>query len=359
MSAMTVMYAASMVGECRLTRISSAGMLPRAGDGVLEGEATLGRIVMRVFAKAGTVILLAAGLTFGGGAAHGYAPEAPAVVSQAAHPTAAKTLTAATPKITGTAKVGSKLRASAGRWTSGTTLTYQWYASGEKIVGATSSSHTLKSAQYGKRIVVKVTGRKAGYTTVTRTSAKTATVASSWAMREYGRFTPITRSGVGDDVIKLPKGAKAAIIRATHSGDRNFIVQGLDSAGDFSALPVNEIGEYSGTTAIGLMEYERGETKYREVVADGRWKLVISPVADAPSIKSSSTGDGIFLYNTTSLKKAKITHKGSSNFIMVYHRADTWDLLVNEIGNYSGTKTIKAGPGVMEIIADGSWTFRR
>ena len=315
---------------------------------------------MRVFTKAGTAILLAAGLTFGGGAAHGDAPVAgPAVISQAAQPTGAKTLTAATPKITGTAKVGSKLRASAGRWTSGTTLTYQWYASGEKIVGATSSSHTLKAAQYGKRIVVKVTGRKAGYTTLTRTSAKTPTVASSWAQREYGRFTPITRSGVGDDVIKLPQGAKAAIIKASHTGDSNFIIQGLDSAGDFSALPVNEIGDYSGTTAIGPTDYERGETRYLEIVADGRWKLVISPIADAPSIKSSGTGDSIFVYNTTSLKKAKITHKGSSNFIMVYHRANSWDLLVNEIGNYSGTKTIKAGPGVMEIIADGAWTFRR
>ncbi|WEK12545.1 MAG: hypothetical protein P0Y48_08645 [Candidatus Microbacterium phytovorans] len=304
--------------------------------------------------------LLVAGLTVGGGAAYAVGPATPAVaVEQAVYHPTAKNLTAGTPKITGTAKVGSKLTASPGKWTKGTSLTYQWYASGAKIVGATKSTHTIKAAQHGERIVVKVTGTKTGFKSVTRTSAKTSTVAASWALKEYGKFTSFTRSGTGDDVIKLPKGTKAAIIKATHSGDSNFIIQGLDADGDFAGLPVNEIGTYSGTTAVGLSKYERGETKYLEIIADGRWKLVVSPVADAPTMKSSSSGDGVFLYSTTSLKKAKITHKGSSNFAVMYHRAGTWDLLVNEIGRYSGTKTIKAGPGVMEVVADGKWTFKR
>lgn len=88
----------------------------------------------------------------------------------------ARTLTAPTPKISGTAKVGKKLTARPGTWTSGTALTYQWYANGARIAGATKKVYTLKAAQRGTKIKVKVTGKKSGYTTTTKTSAATSTV---------------------------------------------------------------------------------------------------------------------------------------------------------------------------------------
>lgn len=88
----------------------------------------------------------------------------------------AGTLTAPTPKISGTAKVGKKLTAKPGTWTAGTKLTYQWYAGGTKISGATASTYTVKSAQKGKWIKVKVTGKKTGYKTVTKSSSATARV---------------------------------------------------------------------------------------------------------------------------------------------------------------------------------------
>ncbi|MBK7820131.1 MAG: hypothetical protein IPJ61_03405 [Tessaracoccus sp.] len=89
-----------------------------------------------------------------------------------------KTLTATpTPKISGTAQVGKKLTASPGTWKpSGVKLTYQWLRDGKKISGATRSTYTLKSADKGKKISVAVTGKKTGYVTVTKTSAKTKAV---------------------------------------------------------------------------------------------------------------------------------------------------------------------------------------
>ncbi|MCL2532541.1 MAG: hypothetical protein FWE39_00105 [Nocardiaceae bacterium] len=86
-------------------------------------------------------------------------------------------LTAPTPVITGAAKVGTRLAIKLGTWTSGTTLHYQWYASGVAVKGQTYSSFTLGAAQLGKVIAVKVTGSKSGYTTVVKTSAGTAKVA--------------------------------------------------------------------------------------------------------------------------------------------------------------------------------------
>jgi hypothetical protein len=87
------------------------------------------------------------------------------------------TLGTAAPRIVGTLRVGHTLKAVVGDWSpGGITFTYQWYANGTAISTATKSTLTLKSAQLGKSITVKVTGKKSGYTTVTRTSANSAPV---------------------------------------------------------------------------------------------------------------------------------------------------------------------------------------
>ncbi|WP_137844204.1 carboxypeptidase regulatory-like domain-containing protein [Microbacterium sp. 2FI] len=87
-----------------------------------------------------------------------------------------KTLTSATPTITGTAAVGTTLTAVAGTWTSGTAFTYKWMASAVVIPGATASTFVVTPAMLGKKISVSITGTKPGYRTVTKTSSQTATV---------------------------------------------------------------------------------------------------------------------------------------------------------------------------------------
>jgi hypothetical protein len=81
-----------------------------------------------------------------------------------------------TPKITGTAKVGKKLKAKPGAWSPKAKYTYQWYANGKAIKGATKATLTLKKAQKGKKITVKVTAKKSGYNAVTKTSKATKKV---------------------------------------------------------------------------------------------------------------------------------------------------------------------------------------
>ncbi|WGT46353.1 Ltp family lipoprotein [Tessaracoccus lacteus] len=89
-----------------------------------------------------------------------------------------KTLSVSTPKVSGVAKVGATLRASTGSWTSGTTFTYKWLRNGKTIPGATKSTYKPTSADKGRTIQVKVTGKKSGYTTRAKSSAKTAKVTS-------------------------------------------------------------------------------------------------------------------------------------------------------------------------------------
>jgi hypothetical protein len=86
-------------------------------------------------------------------------------------------LVAPVPRIYGTAKAGRTLSVSPGTWTTGTTRSYQWYAGSTAIYRATRPKLYLTSRQAGKRIRVRVVGRKTGYTSATRWSAYTRTVA--------------------------------------------------------------------------------------------------------------------------------------------------------------------------------------
>jgi hypothetical protein len=90
--------------------------------------------------------------------------------TSAAKKVAAGKLTSSKPRITGTPAVGKKLTAVTGTWTAGTKVTYRWYVSGKAVKGATSSTYTVRSADRGRSVVVKTTGVKAGYASVTTSS---------------------------------------------------------------------------------------------------------------------------------------------------------------------------------------------
>ena len=103
------------------------------------------------------------------GSKEGYADLTKASASTKA--VAAGTLTTATPKISGKAKVGATLSVTHGKWTSGTKFTYRWYVNGKSIVSATHTTYKVPKSAKGKKISVHVTGKKADYVTVTKSSA--------------------------------------------------------------------------------------------------------------------------------------------------------------------------------------------
>jgi surface antigen len=82
------------------------------------------------------------------------------------------------PTVSGTPQVGVKLTASPGTWTpSGGTYSYQWYAGGIAITGATHPTFTPRAEQLGKQLRVKVTATKTGAATGTALSVATAATA--------------------------------------------------------------------------------------------------------------------------------------------------------------------------------------
>lgn len=79
---------------------------------------------------------------------------------------------APTPTIAGTSTVGQTLTAVPGTWSpTPTKLSYRWYRSGTAISGATGKTYKVATADAGKKLSVKVTATRSGYTTTSRTSA--------------------------------------------------------------------------------------------------------------------------------------------------------------------------------------------
>lgn len=176
---------------------------------------------------------------------------------------------------------------------------------------------------------------------------------------QYGSFEALTKSGSGPSVVKLPKGAKAGMVTATHKGSSNFAVTALDSSNQPTGdLLVNEIGRYSGTTSYGLSSM--GDAAKLKVDANGSWKLTIVPLSKASilALPASGSGDRVFIY-AGDAADWRITHKGRSNFAVIQYAGMFPNLMVNEIGAFKGTVPANDGPNVVTIGADGAWTIKK
>lgn len=171
----------------------------------------------------------------------------------------------------------------------------------------------------------------------------------------FGTFKPLVAKGKGDSVVKVPAGAAAAIVTATHSGTSNFTLQVLDSENHETELLINTIGKYTGTTFAG----ESDAPGRLKVGADGAWTITVAPVASAKLMGTSAAGrgDAVLLYDGP-VADWTVSHKGQSNFVVKTISTESSDLPINEIGNYSGVVPVGAGPMVVIINADGAWSVQ-
>ena len=88
------------------------------------------------------------------------------------------TLAAASPRITGSAKVGATLTAVGGAWTPGATLSYEWVRTVGKtqtVVG-TEATYPVVLADKGRTLTLRVTGVLDTYATATKSSTPTKKV---------------------------------------------------------------------------------------------------------------------------------------------------------------------------------------
>jgi hypothetical protein len=175
--------------------------------------------------------------------------------------------------------------------------------------------------------------------------------------------TPIPASiaytGTGDSILKiaLPDGAgQFGLATIVYTGSENFAVWSLDSNLAQQDLMVNTIGSYSGTV---LFNAQLGhDASSIQVSASGPWTITLKSIRAADQITgttASGSGDDVLIYRGAA-DPATITSTGSDNFAVWEYGAED-NLLVNEIGAYSGTVPFAAGPSLIAISATGAWNI--
>ncbi len=199
-------------------------------------------------------------------------------------------------------------------------------------------------------------------TTTRSTTTTTTTTTQPPITTQPFDFDPIEVSGVGDDVVDLAApGDVPAILNIMYNGSSNFTIWSYNSSGDRVDLLVNTIGSYLGTRPVNL--FEGDEIAFFEVGANGTWTLELRPLFDAPQIgpAGSITGccDDVLIdaFASSSAARVTFTHDGDSNF-QVWAHGQSRELLVNEIGDYSGTVLVSAGALVYDIVSEGFWSMR-
>ncbi|HMQ66421.1 MAG TPA: CHAP domain-containing protein [Arachnia sp.] len=167
-----------------------------------------------------------------------------------------------TPRITGTAKVLKKLTAVPGAWApSGVTLSYQWRRDGAAIKGATKPTYTLTADDLGAKISVKVTGKKRGYTSVSKTSASTVKAAAPDQVTAPSAAPQISGSAlVGQELTANPGTWGPAPVKLTYQWLRGGVAIERATASTYTLvaedkgaeIAVEVRGSKSGYTPVSM-----------------------------------------------------------------------------------------------------------
>ena len=227
---------------------------------------------------------------------------------------------------------------------------------GETTVATTTPATTTAATVPAATVPATEPTTTAAATTTTAAPTTTTTTPPTTTLPPE----PIVFNGTGNDVVDLGAGNTRFILRASHDGQSNFQVELLDQGLQPLDFPFNEIGPVTDATVV--MDISSGG-QFLQVTADGNWTLQLLDVASVPVVGDSFNGKGksVVLYDGPAAVFA-ITHDGESNFQVTLGDTKTGeltDVVVNEIGPYSGRNPISVGPVLIEVAADGNWTFTR
>lgn len=193
-----------------------------------------------------------------------------------------------------------------------------------------------------------------------RTTAPYATVVpAAPTPTQAPEAPPQSFNGNGDQVVTLSSPRDVAVVSFDCRACRGNVVVKADSD-----LLVNEIGSYSGRTIYGQSGGSTTEPLTRlQINAKGAWTLTVGGLSSARIVEATPVdgkGDDVVLIRSAK-DTASFTHSGKSNFAVIATSDDEGsDLVVNEVGKYSGTVILPVSGGdslLVSIQADGAWTM--
>jgi len=201
----------------------------------------------------------------------------------------------AAPVVTGTARVGETLTGTSGAWApDDTVVSYQWKSDKKAIKGATSPTLVVPGTVAGTKITLTVTGKKAGYTTVSKTSVATTAVAKAdLVVGEAPAF-------IGDPTVGATLTASAAGWEDTTKLSYQWLRSGSKIAGATKASYVVSRSDRGHSITVRLVASRTG---YNSVTLAGTSTVavaaVVATVNSEPVDWAESDDFAVFIYETT------------------------------------------------------------
>jgi PASTA domain len=198
-------------------------------------------------------------------------------------------------------------------------------------------------------------------TSAPRASAKPVPTVPTvdYYLKTYGSFAPKTAVGLGNATVSLPSGAKDGIVSISYGGSSAFSIQSLDSKNQPTRdVLANSNGSYSGTRVFGLDAGTGASLATLRVSTSGPWSITISPLSAAAALPSSGSGDGVFRYDGGARTWAVASTSVHEFFLAQYVGSAVTTPGVNTNGAYAGKVPMQAGPSIVVIESDGTWTIR-
>lgn len=168
------------------------------------------------------------------------------------------------------------------------------------------------------------------------------------------------RTGVGPAIVPLalpPDGLH--IVTLTHSGDGAFHARLLDQNGEFSRSLSTASGDFTGTYPMELRAF--GAPGSVDIVDGGTWTVRIDELAQAPQWPEQTSGTHpvvLLVDQDAGVSGVTVSHQGESNVFVWGHVENEYeDLMVNEIGEWSGELDLRPGTFALEIDASGPWSI--
>jgi hypothetical protein len=170
--------------------------------------------------------------------------------------------------------------------------------------------------------------------------------------------TILKTAGRGDKVVKFAAQDGPTYARITAKGSGNFAVISYEGS-SYGDLLVNEIGSYAGSV------YIEPAINRLKISASGSWTVEIHPIEAAGEWGGTTAlagkGDRVVILSNAASGITTIKNKSASNFAIVAYSmdGDYLDLLVNEIGSYSGEVLLPDSDPMVLAIHDvgGSWSM--
>lgn len=179
----------------------------------------------------------------------------------------------------------------------------------------------------------------------------------AWDGNEKSDGSFFAKDGKRDKVVSGLVVAAPSYLNITNEGDRNFVIWAHYGDGQYDKeLLVNTIGDYSGSVYL-----QPGREYTLEIKSSGSWSVRAYPIGVSATDTFSGSGDYVTPMFIPSSNVYAIGGGGDSNFAVWGHYGPgeyDKDLLVNEIGMYSGTVMFKHKTySFFEITCDGDWSI--